>query len=74
MIQLIILAILIGIYIAHSRQEEKERQEEIIQSGLNFKLKLYNDLKTTGMTEQQMMDKCYIMSYDMDKMRQRGMI
>jgi hypothetical protein len=74
MIQLIVLAILIGILIGHSRQEEKQRQEKIIQSGLDFTLQLYNSLKINGITEQQMMDKCYILPYDMNKLKERGMI
>lgn len=72
--QIIVLGFILLIMFFESKKEEKKIEEDIKQYSLDSTLKLYNDLKVTGMTEQQMIDQRFILPYTMNQLKERGMI
>lgn len=74
MIQLIILIILIFLIIKANRSKENARQQHIIDTNLFYKKQSYDKLKSLGMTEEEMVQKCYIMSYDIKKLKDKGWV
>jgi hypothetical protein len=56
------------------KKKEKKRCEDIVDTSLGYTLELYKSLSATGLTEQEMIDKCFILKTTMNNLRQRGMI
>jgi hypothetical protein len=56
------------------KKKEKKRCEDIVDTNLGYTLELYKSLLATGLTEQEMIDKCFILKTTMNNLRQRGMI
>jgi hypothetical protein len=74
MIKLLIIVGFVVFIVVDWKKKEKIRCEKIIDDGLNSKFELYKKLSALGLTEQEMIDKCYILKTTMNNLRQRGMI
>jgi Tfp pilus assembly protein PilE len=74
MIQIVILVILGGVVYAAYIKSNKKRSEDIESTNLDIILQAYEKYFDMGLTERDMIDKCYVLESSIHELRKNGLI